>query len=111
MGTGSRTKRPVTQSLKAMTFTLAPRPMTATPALFGFVALDLSDTERYFGIGETKSYAVYSAMSYHNDCLALDVLPTTVRFAMAAAAEGDMMPASAWHVTRIDGRQIADLRA
>jgi len=111
MGTGSRTKRPVTQSLKAMTFTLAPRPMTATPALFGFVALDLSDTERYYGVGATKSQAIIDAFYYVDDCLALDVLPTTVRFAMAAAAEGDMMPASAWHVIRIDGRQIADLRA
>jgi len=94
-----------------MTFTLAPRPMTATPALFGFVALDLSDTERYYGVGVTKSQAIIDAFYYVDDCLALDVLPTTVRFAMAAAAEGDMMPASMWHITTINGARVADLRA
>jgi hypothetical protein len=94
-----------------MTFTLAPRPMTATPALFGFVALDLSDTERYYGIGETKSYAVYSAMPYHNNVTTLNVIPTTARFLAAAAEYIDMMPASMWHITTINGARVADLRA
>jgi hypothetical protein len=93
-----------------MTFTLAPRPMT-TPALFGFVALDLANDEIYFGIGATKSKAIVDASNYVDEALALDVIPSTARFAMAAAAESEMLPASDWHVyTDTDGQRVIDLR-
>ena len=111
MCSGSRTKRPVTQSLKAMTFTLAPRPMSTTPALFGFVALDLDESDRYFGLGESATDARADAFPYCDDLSALDVIPTTARFLAAAAEYGDVMPASTWQVLRVDGRWIADLRA
>jgi hypothetical protein len=110
MCSGSRTKRPVTQSLKAMTFTLAPRPMSTTPALFGFVALDLSDTERYYGVCATPDAARDNAAQYLDDASDLDVLPATVTFFEAACEDSDMLPASDWHVTRVNGRQVVDLR-
>jgi hypothetical protein len=98
-----------------MTFTLAPRPTSNHPIhtrlRFGFVALFLSDTERYYGIGATKSKAIVDASEYVDDALALDVIPSTARFAMAAAAESEMLPASDWHVfTDTDGMRVVDLR-
>jgi hypothetical protein len=94
-----------------MTFTLAPRPMTATPALFGFVALDLYDGERYFGLGETALDARADAFPYTDDLDSLNVIRTSARFLMAAASESEMLPASEWHVVIAeDGARYADLR-
>jgi len=93
-----------------MTFTLAPRPMSTTPALFGFVALSLDNDEIYFGIGATPDAARADAAQYLDYASDLDILPTTARFAMAAGAESEMLPRSDWHVVKHAGVAMIDLR-